>query len=198
MEILKDWVSDICVSILFMTAIELALPDNSIKKYSKFVLGLIFIVVVINPIIGFVKQDSNLYKDITVNEDYINKFDNYLENNLSEYSGKIKQTTVKNFEENLSRNCENILKNNFKKNNFNVDVSVSYEDENFKIEKLIVKVLNLGIKDVEPIDKVVIGKPNNYDNFNRDSSMAREIKKFLANELNISENIIKVYYKGLT
>lgn len=193
MEILKDWVSDICVSILFMTAIELALPDNSIKKYSKFVLGLIFIVVVINPIIGFVKQDSNLYKDITVNEDYINKFDNYLENNLSEYSGKIKQTTINNFEENLSRNCENILKNNFKKNNFTVDVSVSYEDENFKIEKLIVKVLNLGIKDVEPVDKVVIGKSNNYDKFNKDSSMAREIKKFLANELNISENIIRVY-----
>ena len=52
MEILKDWISDICVSILFMTAVELVLPENSIKKYSKFVLGLIFIVVVINHIIG--------------------------------------------------------------------------------------------------------------------------------------------------
>ena len=70
MEILKDWVSDICVTILFMTAIELVLPENSIKRYAKFVLGLIFIVVVINPIINFVNQDNNLYKDIAVNEKY--------------------------------------------------------------------------------------------------------------------------------
>ncbi|OAT86903.1 stage III sporulation protein AF [Candidatus Arthromitus sp. SFB-turkey] len=193
MEILKDWISDICVSILFMTAVELVLPENSIKKYSKFVLGLIFIVVVINPIIGFIKQDSNLYKDITLNEDYVNKFDSYLENNLDEYSERIKKTTINSFEENLSRNCENLLKNNFKKNNFNVDVSVSYEDENFKIEELIVKVEELGIKNVETVEKVVIGSVNNYDGVSKESSKVKEIKKFLSNELNISENIIKVY-----
>ena len=193
MEILKDWISDICVSILFMTAVELVLPENSIKKYSKFVLGLIFIVVVINPIIGFIKQDSNLYKDITLNEDYVNKFDSYLENNLDEYSERIKKTTINSFEENLSRNCENLLKNNFKKNNFNVDVSVSYEDENFKIEELIVKVEELGIKNVETVEKVVIGSVNNYDDVSKESSKVKEIKNFLSNELNISENIIKVY-----
>ena len=193
MEILKDWISDICVSILFMTAVELVLPENSIKKYSKFVLGLIFIVVVINPIIGFIKQDSNLYKDITLNEDYVNKFDSYLENNLDEYSERIKKTTINSFEENLSRNCENLLKNNFNKNNFNVDVSVSYEDENFKIEELIVKVEELGIKNVETVEKVVIGSVNNYDGVSKESSKVKEIKKFLSNELNISENIIKVY-----
>ena len=193
MEILKDWISDICVSILFMTAVELVLPENSIKKYSKFVLWLIFIVVVINPIIGFIKQDSNLYKDITLNEDYVNKFDSYLENNLDEYSERIKKTTINSFEENLSRNCENLLKNNFKKNNFNVDVSVSYEDENFKIEELIVKVEELGIKNVETVEKVVIGSVNNYDGVSKESSKVKEIKKFLSNELNISENIIKVY-----
>lgn len=193
MEILKNWISDICVSLLFMTAVELVLPENSIKKYSKFVLGLIFIVVVINPIIGFIKQDSNLYKDITLNEDYVNKFDIYLENNLDEYSERIKKTTINSFEENLSRNCENLLKNNFKKNNFNVDVSVSYEDENFKIEELIVKVEELGIKNVETVEKVVIGSVNNYDDVSKESSKVKEIKKFLSNELNISENIIKVY-----
>lgn len=193
MEILKDWISGICVSILFMTAVELVLPENSIKKYSKFVLGLIFIVVVINPIIGFIKQDSNLYKDITLNEDYVNKFDSYLENNLDEYSERIKKTTINSFEENFSRNCENLLKNNFKKNNFNVDVSVSYEDENFKIEELIVKVEELGIKNVETVEKVVIGSVNNYDGVSKESSKVKEIKKFLSNELNISENIIKVY-----
>ncbi len=193
MEVLKNWVSDICVSILFMTAIELVLPENSIKKYSRFVLGLIFIVVVINPIISFVKQDNNLYRDITLNEDYVYKFDDYIENNLNEYSERVKRTTIDNFRENLSRNCENILKNNFKKNNFDVDVSVSYEGENFKINELIIKVEDQGIKNIETIEKVVIGNVENYDQSDRESSKFREIKKFLSNELNIPENIIKVY-----
>lgn len=193
MEILKDWISDICVSILFMTAVELVLPENSIKKYSKFVLGLIFIVVVINPIIGFVKQDNNLYRDITLNEDYVYKFDNYIENNLDEYSKRVRRTTIDNFQENLSRNCESLLKNNFKKNNFDVDVTVSYEGENFKIDELVVRVEDTGIKNIESVEKVVIGNVENYSYTNRESSKAREIKKFLSNELNIPENIIKVY-----
>ena len=109
MEILKDWVSDICVTILFMTAIELVLPENSIKRYAKFVLGLIFIVVVINPIINFVNQDNNLYKDIAVNENYIDKFDDYLKNNFEEYSERARKTTLESFEENISRNCKIIL-----------------------------------------------------------------------------------------
>lgn len=193
MEVLKDWISDICVSILFMTAVELVLPENSIKKYSKFVLGLIFIVVVINPIISFVKQDNNLYRDITLNEDYVYKFDNYIENNLDEYSERVKRTTIDNFQQNLSRNCENLLKNNFKKNNFDVDVMVSYEGDNFKIEELIVKVQETGIKHIEAVEKVVIGSVDSYASISRESSKAREIKKFLSDELNIPENIIKVH-----
>ena len=193
MEILKEWVSDICVSILFMTAVELVLPENSIKKYSKFVLGLIFIVVVINPIVGFVKQDSNIYKDITLNEVYMDKFDNYLQNNLGEYSQRVKNTTLNNFKYNLERNCENLLKNKFKKDNFNVDIKISYENENFKIDELVIKVENHEIKNVETIEKVVIDGRNNNSKLNKDSLKVGEIKKLLSNELNISENIIKVY-----
>ncbi len=193
MEILKDWVSDICVSILFMTAIELILPENSIKKYSKFVLGLIFIVVVINPIVGFVKQDSNLYKDITLNEEHIDKFDNYIKYNLDEYVQKVKNTTLNNFKENLQRNCENLLKNKFKKDEFKVDVKISYEDENFKIDELNIKVKDNEIKNVETVEKVIIDGKYNYKKSSNESLKVKEIKKLLSNELNISENIIKIY-----
>lgn len=193
MEILKDWVSDICVSILFMTAIELILPENSIKKYSKFVLGLIFIVVVINPIVGFVKQDSNLYKDITLNEEHMDKFDNYIKYNLDEYVQKVKNTTLKSFKENLERNCENLLKNKFKKDEFKVDVTISYEDDNFKIDELNIKVKDNEIKKVETVEKVIIDGKNNYKKSSNDSLKVKEIKKLLSNELNISENIIKIY-----
>ena len=192
MDIFKDWIRDICVSILFMTAVELVLPENSIKKYAKFVLGLIFIVVVINPIIGFVNQDRNLYKDITLNEDYVNRFNHYLEDNLDDYAKKVKKTTLDNFRENLERNCESILRNKFTHKNFSVNATVSFEEEKFKIDEISVRVYNQGVKDVETIEKVIIGN-GDKNKLNNVNNKYPEIKKFLSGELKVSESIIKVY-----
>lgn len=193
MEILKDWVSDICVTILFMTAIELVLPENSIKRYAKFVLGLIFIVVVINPIINFVNQDNNLYKDIAVNENYIDKFDDYLKNNFEEYSERARKTTLESFEENISRNCKIILENKFKKNKFDVEAFCVYQDGDFKILEVIVRVEEHGVKKIETIEEVIIDDKQDNKFISKEGAKAKEIRKFLSNELNISENIIKVY-----
>lgn len=193
MEILKDWVSDICVTILFMTAIELVLPENSIKRYAKFVLGLIFIVVVINPIINFVNQDNNLYKDIAINENYIDKFDDYLKNNFEEYSERARKTTLETFKENISKNCEIILENKFKKDKFDVDVSGVYESGDFKILEVIIRVEEPGVKKIETIEEVVIDDKQDNKIINKEGAKAKEIRKFLSDELNILENIIKVY-----
>ena len=46
---LKVWITSICTAIFFITAVEMILPDDSLKKYAKFVLGLILITVVISP-----------------------------------------------------------------------------------------------------------------------------------------------------
>ncbi|MCD3297735.1 stage III sporulation protein AF, partial [Clostridium botulinum] len=46
---IRQWVISIATAIFFITAVEMILPNNSIKKYAKFVLGLILITVVINP-----------------------------------------------------------------------------------------------------------------------------------------------------
>ncbi len=192
MEILKDWVSDICVTILFMTAIELVLPDNSIKKYAKFVLGLIFIVVVINPIITLVNQDNNLYKDIMVNENYIYKLDDYIENNLEEYSDRIRKSTLESFEDNLERNCINLLKDKFPNNKFTVEISSKYENGDLKIQDVVVRIESTGIKKVDTVEKVILDDTKTTK-VNKESTRAREIKKYLASELNVSENIIKVY-----
>ncbi len=59
-ELLKVWVTNITIAIFFITAVEMILPDNSMKKYAKFVLGLLLIVVIINPIIKIFDKDFNI------------------------------------------------------------------------------------------------------------------------------------------
>ena len=56
---LKVWVTNITIAIFFITAVEMILPDNSMRKYAKFVLGLMLIVVIINPIMKIFDKDFN-------------------------------------------------------------------------------------------------------------------------------------------
>ena len=51
MEYLNNFIITLVATMIFMTAIEIIAPDNSMKKYIKFVLGLILIVVLLNPIV---------------------------------------------------------------------------------------------------------------------------------------------------
>ena len=53
MEAVKTFVVNLVTTLIFISAIELICPDNKMKKYIKFVLGLILIAVILNPIITF-------------------------------------------------------------------------------------------------------------------------------------------------
>ena len=53
MEYINNFVITLVATMIFMTAVDIISPDNSMKKYIKFVLGLILISVMINPIIKF-------------------------------------------------------------------------------------------------------------------------------------------------
>ena len=53
MSYINNFVITLVATIIFMTAVEIISPDNSMKKYIKFVLGLILVSVMINPIIKF-------------------------------------------------------------------------------------------------------------------------------------------------
>ena len=189
MEILRKWISDICITILFMTAIELILPNNSIKKYSKFVLGLIFIGVVITPVITILKSDYDISRVILNNETYIKTFDIKDEENIEDYMNRIKETTLKNFEKNLSDSCEQLLKSKFKEYSFDVMVSADYLDDSYEVKDIQIKVHDGSIKKV---DKVVLDE-NAPKIAKEETRELKNMKSYLSKELNISQNIIKIY-----
>ena len=43
MDIINKYIATLVATLVFMTAVELIAPDNSLKKYLKFVMGLILI-----------------------------------------------------------------------------------------------------------------------------------------------------------
>ncbi|MBE6047360.1 MAG: stage III sporulation protein AF, partial [Clostridium sp.] len=111
MEVLKEFVVCLVTTIIFITAIELVGPDNEMKKYLKFVLGLILVAVILNPVIDFLtKGEGYLSKAV---DSYTNKISGEIEENSKDTSKQNNDMRKKNFKENFDKNCESALNKKF-------------------------------------------------------------------------------------
>ncbi|MCR1949749.1 stage III sporulation protein AF [Clostridium sp. DSM 100503] len=189
MEEIKGFVITLVTMLILMTAIEFIAPDNNMKKYLKFVLGLILISVMLSPIISlFSKGEESISLQI---QNYIE----LRENESVEVSKNYKINNENAFKENLEQNCNRLLKEKFSDKEFisDIDCKVDMSNINYSIEKVQIGVKN---KDVSKVQKIIInaqedsqsvssqdGKVNNED----------EIISYLAEALNVSQDKIEVY-----
>lgn len=192
LQALREWLITICTAIFFITAVEIVLPDNSMKKYAKFVLGLILITVFINPIIKLFDRNFDIN---TYTTDVIQNFDKgKTENEFRQYQEKNLSSTLEVFKLNLQTSCEKKLKEKYPDSNYKVEADASYDSEN---DKIVIKDIKVGVKEgsIEKIKKIQIGgdakSVNSIDNMDNEKSM--DIKKYLSNELNISKDVIQIY-----
>lgn len=192
---LRNWIITICTAVFFITAVEMILPDNSLKKYAKFVLGLIMITVFINPVIKLFNNDINI--DSYVNTAVQNfDSDNY-KSDFNEYKQKSINEMMENFKLNLQNSCEEKLKEKYPNQTYKINVDACMDNDN---EKITIKDLKVGVKDgsVEKIKNISINigsksVESKTSDGKIDQNKAAEIKKYLSDELNISTNVIQVY-----
>ena len=188
---LKIWIINICTAIFFITAVEMLLPNDSLKKYAKFVLGLILITVVISPIIKFINKDFNI-------NDYANNITSFMSNKsyekkVTNYKDENLKNTLDAFKTNVQITCEKELKNKFPYGDYTVLLDAQYD----KIkENFVIKSVKVGIKDngVAKIKKVDINLKNTTvsDMENISDNKTNEIINYLSKNLNISKNIISI------
>ena len=57
MSFLSSWISNIIIFILLATVIDMLLPSSSLQKYTKMVIGLLLIAIIITPILKFVSNE---------------------------------------------------------------------------------------------------------------------------------------------
>lgn len=150
MLIIKSWIGNICAALIFLTAVELILPDNSLKKYSKLVLGLILMIVVINPLLAILNKNINPESLI---ERYMSS--EYTGHTQKEYKLKNVEVTEKKFNENLKLTLGEILKEEFNDYKFNIEVTSVYNE---KKEVMEIKQINIGYSDksISSIEKIKI------------------------------------------
>lgn len=190
---LKDWVINICIVVFFVTAVEMILPDNKMKKYAKLVLGLIIISVLIKPIIKVFDKNYDIDAYASKAAETLSK-GNYSED-FTKYEQSNVSSTIENFNSNLKTLCEKVLKEKMPQYSYNVEVKTDYNQENNKFE---IKEIKVSVEDgkIQKIKKIVINDDSKYvntDKGNISEETANLIKKYLSEETKVSASIIKVY-----
>jgi stage III sporulation protein AF len=188
---LRNWIVNICTAVFFITAVEMILPDNSIKKYAKFVLGIILITVFLNPIISLFNKNFNINTYGAKIMQSFSKSDS--SDDIEKYRKENLNDTIKNFKINLEKNCEEKLKEEYPSENCTVKVDVKYDDKtnNININSIYVTVTS---DNAGSIKKVIIDtKDNEYNSEeNLNDKRSDEIKSYLSSQLDVSEDIIHV------
>lgn len=190
MEALKKFVITLVTVLIFMSAVEMIAPSK-MKKYIKFVLGLILITIILNPILQIVEGGEKNFTDVINNyEQAFSKdrdtanFDSINTLSKSNTDDERKKAFVANF----NKNCDNILKNNFKDMNFKSEVDC---DVDFTKVAINIKKLRIGVSS-NKIKKIVISKGADENNEGKNAEYS-EIADFASNELNIPKEKIEVY-----
>ena len=191
-EALKTWVVNITVAIFFITAVEMILPDNNMKKYAKFVLGLMLIVVMIKPIIKIFDKNFDF-------STYSNKAISYMDS-----SNSVKDTkkykdiniinTTENFKKNLENECITNLEDAYPGNKYNADIEIIYDGKKqvFDINKVEIGIVDKGVQNIRDIE--IDTKSVNASNKNvLKGEQGNKIKRLVSSKFKISGDIITVY-----
>lgn len=191
-EALKTWIITICTAVFFTTAVQMILPDNALKKYCNFVLGLIILVVMLNPIVQIFNPNVNINDLIETSSSYLSS--KKYESDIEEYRDANINNTLATFKVNLEKQCVKDLVDTFGKDKYTAKVNAAYSksDNIFVIESI-----EVGINDssIEKVKKVEIGKESTpVDNSKIvESEKAEEIKEYISSKYDISKNKIYIY-----
>ena len=189
MEYIKSFIETLVTIIILFSAIELISPNNSMKKYIKFVLGLILIVVMLSPIIDFFTEGED--KIVSTIKEY--------ENILSKDTKTSSDVAVSNevedvFIENLNKNSAAELAEAFPDYTFvcNIDCNIDLSNYSYNISHAKIGISTGKIQDVEKIEKVEISNDNETES-KVYSDDEQKIVSYVSNMLGISEDKIEVY-----
>lgn len=192
---LKNIVITLVTILIFISAVELISPNNKMKKYIQFILGLILITVILNPILQFISNGDKSVLDgiqtyeavFSQNKSKVNLDDTNTFKSNEDKEDARKKAFIKNF----NQNCDNLLKNQYKNMTFKSEIDC---DVNFTNITLNVRKLKIGIGDnnINKIKKIVINKEVESSTKEGNKEYT-EIINFVASELNIPKEKIDVY-----
>lgn len=189
MEYLKSFIITLVTAIIFITAVEIIAPGKAMKKYIQFVLGLILVSILLNPIVYlFTKGEEEIVNKIKLYENNVGDYIN------TETTEAMKEEREKKFQENLNKNCDQMLKDKFGNQSFKTEIQCSFD---FDTMTYAIKSVDVGVKDnkIKLIEKVNIDINKSQETISEQTTVenSEEMIKYLMDILKVPSEKISLY-----
>ncbi len=202
-DFLKSWVTNIVILVVLISFLEIILPSSNMKRYINMIIGLLVILVLINPFIALITNDMSIEKEV---------FSNILEANEMSRSNKENFSDVQDnqvielYKDSLRKEMLDLINSKTKYMIANISIGIveNREDERFgEIEEvsLIVdnspqdtgsngnKNINIKVDNVKEVS-VKVNKDSNTKNKNN-SSEYNDLRRLISDSYRIPES--KIY-----
>ena len=181
-EFINGWVQGIIVAVIISSIIEMVIPNGSMKKYIKTIVGIFILFAIVTPVINKIKVYSvdnaikvdKIIEDLSEGETIVDKT---IENNKSK---TIKDVYIENLKEDI---CLKLSNRGYEIGNINI---IAADDENFTLECIKINVIGKVLEEKIQIDDIVLSK--NEKLIDSDS-----IKNFISDEYKIDKKKVFIY-----
>ncbi len=191
-EILKIWIINIITIIVFISFIEILMPNSKMKKYLNLVLGFIVMLVILNPLINIINSKVDLEDEFyKISRDLKKEEYVFVSNNIE---NKQKQQLISLYEDRLKTDVVNRIESKYDVNVLEIDINLEKSEENLgEIKKLKLSVIEK--EKVIPIVKIDIFKDENDEESEKhgvDMELKEKIRKDISNIYNVKNTRIIV------
>lgn len=172
-----NYIKNIILFLIFMSFIQVILPNNKYRSYINLVFGMMLVLVMIKPL-NFIFQNIKAVQALAIfNEEDINLNNNI---NVDKYKNVQNQMFKTAFEQNVKNQIENMLQNKYIIKNIQIQF---YESD---YEQIMIDTITLYL--IEN-NKSVYVKPFNENN-NKNEKEVEDIKRLIAKNYEINLNNI--------
>lgn len=193
-EFLSSWAQGIIVAVIIATLIEMILPNSSSKKYVKVVIGMYILFTIVSPII---KKLGG--KDINLNTINIEKYEQQISKSDNTISRKFEDNNTRSIKDIYVSNLKADISAKLKEKGYEIDTSDIQikDDENYTIEKIILKLIKMeqkqGKNNEIVINTVEIGNTiSQKDSKTLSDDDKQEVKDYISETYDIDKKNINI------
>ncbi len=206
MQFITEWISNIILLILLATILELLLPNSSLQRYVKMVVGLLLLSMILNPLFSIFSKDLNaMISNIDFTYAQTDNMNFSLENKKKEIQSVQLAYISEQVAVQLMRQVEEEMVQQFDKEISSIDVTLEnfLEDENYMdhlleitihLQPLLEEENSLG-ETIKPVALVTINMNQEKETL-EETDNENEIHMFLSKTWKIPKEKITVVMEG--
>ncbi|WP_377888558.1 stage III sporulation protein AF [Alkalihalobacillus sp. R86527] len=197
MDIITGWVTNIILLILVATVLELLLPNSSMQRYVKMVIGLMLMAVILSPLLTIFTEDFDaMLRSVTLND---SRTEIQMENSIETKKSEIQASNSAYIEEQMAVQLKSQVEKELREQ-FNLEISglslaLGEVEGEKNIDQIVVKVKEANGENVVSDIEAVSISISDSEEIEIDTD-AKKVAYFLADEWKLYPNQVGVEVEG--